>query len=212
MLDKAARITETRPAAPVPRPEQWLYWTGLEYHYHGGTGVKRFEIWTRFDGKQDATMSNGKLVVSREWADRPITDGSPVGAYRILAALPTDPQAMLTTLYRKVGSEWRGEGVIGDRRAFENIKQLLWNSPVSPPPRVQAAMYRALARIPGVTVRTSVEYAPGRTAIGIYAPPLPNHNASVILLDPATYRMIGMLGSLSLTRSSAILVARPGQR
>lgn len=211
VLDKAARSVGTQSAAPVPKPKQWLHWTMFVYHYHYKSGWTKFELWERFDGSQTATLENGKLSIDPKRRVIPHDEGSPMGAYRILAALPTDPQAMLTTLYRKVGSDPRGSGVTGDNLAFENIKQLLWNSPVSPPPRVQAAMYRALARIPGVTVRTRVEYAPGRTAIGVYAPPLPNHNASVILLDPATYRMIGMLGSLSLTRSDATM-ASPGQR
>ena len=214
VLDKAARSTETQPAAPEPKPKQWVHWTVFEYDHHGGSGWKAGEvgeIWERFDGSQSASLKNGKLWVLPKEAVRPGDDGSPMGAYRLLAALPTDPQAMLTTLYRKVGNDWRGEGVAGDNLAFENIKQLLWNSPVSPPPRVQAAIYRALARIPGVTVRTSVEYAPGQTAIGIYSPRSPNGSRTAILLDPATYRMIGMLGSLSLTRSDATM-ASPGQR
>jgi hypothetical protein len=213
VLDKAARSTETQPATPEPKPKQWLHWTVFEFDQHGESGGKPAELWERFDGSQSAALEKGKLVVDPKEAVRPGDDGSPMGAYRILAALPTDPQAMLTTLYRKVGSDPRGEGVSGDSRAFENIKQLLANSPVSPPPRVQATMYRALARIPGVTVRTSVEYAPGRTAIGIYAPPSPNRTPNAILLDPATYRMIGGLGSGgAATRSAAVLVARPGQR
>jgi hypothetical protein len=111
-------------------------------------------------------------------------ESTPLGAYRLLASLPTDPRALLTALYEKVGSEPRG--TTGDQLAFDNIRQLLWDFVAGAPPRTEAALYRALALLPGVEVRQNVEYAPGRTAIGVFRPA-----GHAILLDPATYRMIG---------------------
>jgi hypothetical protein len=180
VLDKAAQVVEKQPE-PVLKPRQWVYYRFAQYSH--GSGTTADDSWIRMDGMQDASVLSGKVVVvTHRRAES--SEGTPLGAYRLLAALPTDPRAMLTTLYKKVGSEPRG--TTGDQLAFDNIQQLLWNSVAGAPPRVEATLYRALALIPGVKVRSSVEYAPGRTAIAVFRPA-----SHALLLDPATYRMLG---------------------
>lgn len=56
-------------------------------------------------------------------------------------------------------------GGVRDSRAFLNVAQLIWNSPVGAPSRVQAALYRAMAEIPGIKVDASARTITGRPAI-----------------------------------------------
>lgn len=182
VLTKAARTVEAR-QTPKIEAHQWLYYRFSEYHHT--TGVKTDESWIRLDGMQDAAMVGGKLVVTRH-STAESAEGTPLGAYRLLASLPTEPHALLATLYAKVGSEPRGGGQSRQELAFENIQQLLWNSPAGAPPRVQGALYRALAQLPGIKVQTHFEYAPQHTAIAVFHLP-----TAAILIDPTSYQMIG---------------------
>ncbi|GAA4635983.1 hypothetical protein GCM10023196_083840 [Actinoallomurus vinaceus] len=183
VLNKAAQTVEKQPE-PVLKPHQWIYYKFSQYGR--GAGVKTDESWERLDGMQDADVMGSKVVVHRKDKAAEPKEDTPLGAYQLLASLPTDPHAMLATLYDKVGSKPGSPGSSRDERAFENIQQLLWNSEAGAPPRIQAALYRALAQLPGVKVQANVEYAPGRTAIGVSDRP-----DSALLLDPKTYRMIG---------------------
>ncbi|GAA4566329.1 CU044_5270 family protein [Planotetraspora kaengkrachanensis] len=182
MLNKAATAVEGRPQRAFG-PKQWLYYKAFDYRH--GTALTTSETWETFDGMKDADVLTGKLVVWTHSRTGP-QDGTPLGAYRLLASLPTDPDAMIDALYELAGSPPEDGGLSRDEFAFRSIEQFVWNSLAGAPPRVQAALYRALGRLPGVEVRPAVEYAPGRTAIGVF--PSPTH---ALLLDPVTYRMIG---------------------
>jgi hypothetical protein len=182
VLNKAARTVEAG-NAPKIEAHRWLYYRFSEYHHT--TGVKTDESWTRLDGMQDAAMVGGKLVVTRH-SKAESAESTPLGAYRLLASLPTEPHALLNALYGKVGAEPRGGGQSRQELAFENIQQLLWNSPAGAPPRVQGALYRALAQLPGIKVQTNFEYAPQHTAIAVFHLP-----TAAILIDPTSYQMIG---------------------
>ena len=84
-----------------------------------------------------------------------------------------------------------------------------------------------MADIPGVTVRTGLTNAVGRTAVGISA----NGGVSWLLLDPHTYQVIGinekaisiksakiknfpltLSGTISMAWADVALVGRPGAR
>ncbi|MDT0417111.1 CU044_5270 family protein [Streptomyces sp. DSM 41982] len=91
--------------------------------------------------------------------------GTPVGidraTYKWLAALPTDPDALLKYLYAKTPEE---EGQSRDQAVFERIGGLASGLL---PPRTAAALYRAAARIPGVVTAPDAHDGKGRTGIGI---------------------------------------------
>lgn len=114
--------------------------------------------WGRQTGK-DAVMP-GQLV--------PITEPDPVAAgidrptYKWLASLPTDPDALLELLYDQVGA---GEDESRDQVVFSRIGDLLYSTVM--PPANAAAFYRAVERIPGVTVVPDAVDAVGRHGIGI---------------------------------------------
>ncbi|GGY02727.1 CU044_5270 family protein [Streptomyces hiroshimensis] len=97
--------------------------------------------------------------------------------HQYVASLPTDPDALLKLIY----DETRGGGRApapasasdpasdpdrdSDQRAFAAIGDLL--AETWAPPRVSAALYKAAAKIPGVTVVRSVADAAGREGIAV---------------------------------------------
>ncbi|MFF8916460.1 CU044_5270 family protein [Streptomyces sp. NPDC015032] len=85
--------------------------------------------------------------------------GNPTHAY--VASLPTDPDALL----KLIRDETRGEGQDPDQRAFTAIGDLL--AETWAPPRVSAALYRAAAKIPGVTVVHESSDAAGRQGVAV---------------------------------------------
>ncbi|MER5308627.1 CU044_5270 family protein [Streptomyces sp. NPDC002773] len=85
--------------------------------------------------------------------------GAPSHDY--LAALPTDPDALL----RKIYEETEGQGNGKDQQAFTTIGDLLTES--WPTPRLTAALYRAAAKIPGVVLVDSATDAAGRKGVAV---------------------------------------------
>jgi hypothetical protein len=81
--------------------------------------------------------------------------------YQWLASLPTDPAALLKKIY----ADTLGHGAGPDDEAFDMIGELLRESIM--PPEVNAALYRAAAKIPGVVVVPDSVDAAGRHGVGI---------------------------------------------
>lgn len=194
VLDKAADAADAQPATR-PGPHQWIYLKST--HIAPGQPLGTDVQWLRADGRQLGFLQNGKLVV------HPVSAGeaggySAVDSYNTLAKLPTDPHALLTRIYQLpqdgngLGSGSLAHQILGappltplgtDRNsaAFLNIAQLIWNSPVGAPPKIQAALYRAMAEIPGIKVDANARTITGQPAISL----------SGLLFDPHTYRMLG---------------------
>ncbi|GAA1412021.1 hypothetical protein GCM10009639_64000 [Kitasatospora putterlickiae] len=123
------------------------------------------ERWTAVDGGRAG-------LLRRDGADvriPAVTQGSLHSpTYRLLAALPTDPDALLKLIYAET-QPVHGPGPASttgpDQEAFVTIGDLLRDSVV--PPRTSSALYRAAARIPGVvTVNDSVD-ATGRPGVAV---------------------------------------------
>ncbi|MFE0674595.1 CU044_5270 family protein [Streptomyces sp. NPDC058867] len=93
------------------------------------------------------------------------TDGTPAGfgrpTYQWLASLPTDPDDLLTYLYAGTPAV---DGQERDQAVFDRIGALLGELM---PPKTAAALYRAAARIPGVTEAPAARDALGRHGVGI---------------------------------------------
>lgn len=86
----------------------------------------------------------------------PVTGGLSDPSYRFLQTLPTDPRALLDMIYAGT----KGAGQSPDQEAFPTIGDLLRES--IPPPAVSAALYRAAALIPGVTLVDYPGEVPGQ--------------------------------------------------
>jgi hypothetical protein len=194
-------------AEPVtePRDGQWIYTKFIQTQT--GQGSQSDENWIRFDGRQSAYFLNSQLLIHKEAAVSGATglaayddNATPLTAYNALAALPPTPAAILATVRGIVGTtprqweNWSSGSVVSEvapanqgQAEFDYLAQLLWNAYAAAPATAEADVYRALAGIAGVTVKTGLTNAVGRTAIGISA-----GGVAWLLLDPQTYQVIGI--------------------
>ncbi|SNT48873.1 hypothetical protein SAMN05216276_105020 [Streptosporangium subroseum] len=198
VLAHAAEVAGGRKSAHVPLPTQWHYTKTLDKQPNSDT-VKTIERWIRYDGEQRAGFGrDGELVVRDVPPDPGDDDLSPQQYDAKLRALPTDPRKLLAKVtgdrhWIEGGYE---EGVPkstepADARAYRVIMIYL-SRYGSMPPRLEAAMFRALALIPGVRIEQGVRDAAGRSGLGVWrelpggAPYRDYH-----ILDPGTYRYLG---------------------
>jgi hypothetical protein len=84
--------------------------------------------------------------------------------YEELAKLPTDPDALLKAIYADPDTK-QGDAATEHQRAFETIGTLLEEEVL--PPALGAALYKAVAKIPGVTIVDSSQDAAGREGIAV---------------------------------------------
>jgi hypothetical protein len=181
------------------------------------------ERWVRVDGRKEAAPTSNLRAartrkVTRALAQFPTSQWSrcppakreqlarirpAVGLGRFFpnpAAVPTDPDGLLAAVYQLVEDPdcvpSRG-GFYGDTvqdRAFHLIGALLQTVL---PPEVRAALYRALPKIPGVTVAHDATDAAGRRGVAftraasIEVPGSSDRFRMEIILDRDTYRYLG---------------------
>ncbi|QXJ23376.1 CU044_5270 family protein [Actinomadura graeca] len=199
--DRAAKAVEGRPYVP-PRPGQWVYTkTAMAAGFDMNTwwkGVDRSrtetgEHWTRVDGEAYAWSWKGRVRV-QEFKDRPATADSPGVTYtrpepaysmRNYHTLPADPDALLRRLYAAHYPDQVGR--TGPGSVFAMLNEMLQN-PI--PPRLQAAVYRALPKIPGVRLRRGVRDQTGRVGDAFAFVDGRGERTSAII-DPSTYRYLG---------------------
>ncbi|MCN9239286.1 CU044_5270 family protein [Streptomyces sp. RY43-2] len=103
--------------------------------------------------------------------------------YTYVASLPTDPDALL----KLIRNETRGQGQDPDQRAFTAIGDLL--AETWAPPRVSAALYRAAAKIPGVTVIRAAADATGREGVAVAR--TAHGQQTQWIFDRTTYAFLG---------------------
>ena len=211
VLDRAAAAAASRPAL-LPGPHQWVYQRGVKSPANGSA---RFTVagWTRFDGRKSAVLENGKLVIYPGTPQDAKLLATPRAAARYLASLPANPAAVLAAIYHTADSQPRDQRVSPNRnaRAYSILMTLLWNAPVGVPPAHQAAAFRAMAKIPGVTVRRGLVDAAGRPAIGLGFS-AGKGLTGYFLLNPRTYAVSGLSsGAASVARISVEVVNKPGQ-
>ncbi|MEU0134933.1 CU044_5270 family protein [Streptomyces sp. NPDC006296] len=172
LLDRISTAAERR-STPVVRDDQFVY---TRQKVRGadltsGTAVlgpvQDYEKW--LSQKPGPVLKQGLVRVDGETsslnAELGDDDGTPAGAsrptYRWLSSLPTDPDDLLTYLYAATPPAEERER---DQAVFEEIGSLLGGVM---PPETAAALYRAAARIPGVTDVPRIEDAIGRAGVGI---------------------------------------------
>jgi hypothetical protein len=131
--------------------------------------------------------------------------------YRFLQSLPTGPRALL----KLIDAEERGHGSSPAQEAFTTVGDLLDESIA--PPQVSAALYRAAALIPGVTVVLDATDAAGRHGVAVAF--AYGGQRSEWIFDRHTLQLLGQreisVRTGSVVGVSAILarafVSRPGQ-
>ncbi len=182
VLLTAARTVAAR-SSSVPKPSQWLR---VETAQSTGGKTATDENWTSFNGARSAYYLGGKLVVHFD-PTAATSDATPMAAYDALSKLPPYPQSLLKALEKESAGQGYTSSTSPEVRAWDNIVQLLWDSPVAAPPKLQAEIFTALEKLPGLRVER-VKDVVGKTAIGLY---LPAAGHSDLLLDPNTYQVIG---------------------
>jgi hypothetical protein len=219
LADRAATVVAAQ-SVPTPRPHQWVYTKELRVE-HGGGKPWTWERWIRVDGKKYVNADNNDLRgarvsdIRREWTQRvaAMWPHCPAGKREQLArvrpavglgrffpnpaAVPTDPDGLLAAVYQLVENPDCSPILGGDNvqdRAYLLINVLLQGVQ---PPEVRAALYRALAKIPGVTVVHSATDAAGRRGVAFTRAASIEFSGSSswlrleIILDNDTYRYLG---------------------
>jgi hypothetical protein len=230
--DRAAKAAESQPYHR-PGPDQWAYvkyrtaplmdmntwWTGVS------KTLETSELWNRVDGRAEAHIRNGKLVVHDFDADpRVRIFGGPMFNVGNYDTLPTEPAALSHRLHARYRNQ---VGPTTDGDVFETMSSLLGDQL---PPKLRAALFRALPTLHGVTLQRDAVDAVGRHGVAFTM--LHDYLREVIIIDPATYRFLGDYryavrdyqrpGDAGVIRAgtyitssaqiSAGIVDRPGQR
>jgi hypothetical protein len=201
VLEAAAAAAEDEPFTP-PRDDQWIY-TRDKF----GVVVPEFrqEKWRRADGGgfafyDEAGRLHVELLRPRGGRSRPVPLGLLAG-YRQLAALPTDPEALLRWAYDRTANI-KGGGSNEHAEVYVIFEGMISGNVL--PPHLEAAIFRALKHVPGVTVKT-VEvngkrvFALGQTDDWLHRE---------LLLDAKTYDYVGQIETV--TRDTTINPEKAG--
>jgi hypothetical protein len=213
VLRAAAAHVAREGVTSEPSPGQWIYYKSVDYGYpgiSGPSGVTTDEEWVTFDGGQTAYYQNGQIVTHTSPMPQPGPGVNPwdawnseatrMTAYDVLAALPTEPQALLKVIASQAAGQnpqniAAGNPIAGvtpkteAQREFDYLTLILWNAaPVGGPPAAEAAAYQAMAALPGITVQQGITDTAGGQAIGVSD----DGGYDQLLIDPVSYQVIGM--------------------
>ncbi|MEU8969434.1 CU044_5270 family protein [Streptomyces monashensis] len=214
LLDRIANAASASDATPV-RDDQFVYVRSLQTTNEGAFGGRvklgaphQREVWTA----QISGPTRERGLLREGGQDVPIEEGVPDGTdpsghpgtpagidrptYRWLAALPTDPAALLRRLesgIRPVPGQEKAQTV------FIRIGDLLQETVL--PPRTAAALYQAAARLPGVTRIADAVDAAGRHGIAVAREDAKLGERTEWIFDRSSLAFIGERAQL--TRDSA---------
>jgi hypothetical protein len=150
VLERAAAAAEKRPFTP-PRADQWIYTEDAISGPDGKPMIRR--TWHYASGFGMAFELHGKIKVIDP--PRPRANGRepvPFDSYKALAALPTDPDALLRWAYRQAKNV-TGAGLTEDGDVYAIFRGALGGNVLAP--QLEAGIFRALKRVPGVSVSTT---------------------------------------------------------
>ncbi|GAA2926145.1 hypothetical protein GCM10020221_22840 [Streptomyces thioluteus] len=168
LLDRIAAVALKSGTKPV-RDDQYVYVRSVATETEHIKPVKAGKLKQREDWFSQNSGPTNDVGVFREDGEYVTIHGAdkdPAGidrpTYQWLASLPTDPDALLRRL-RKETRPIKGQEF--DQTVFDTIGNLLWTGVM--PPRTEAALYKAAAKIPGVvTMRDAVD-ADGRHGVAV---------------------------------------------
>ena len=197
-LNRAAVTAEKDPS--VPRPDQWIFIEDKARFPAIGTRVVTPKtplvksdsmVWYRADGKQYARLTKKPSGDGRiEIVD--IANGGSAGwkhDYPTLAAMPTDQNLVPGWMAARDNTDL-ARMTAAERATYlaKNYSYILRNGVV--PPKAEASIFRAMTRLPGVTLQKDPVDAAGRKA---YAVTLIDEGSiqTDILIDRKTYHYLG---------------------
>ncbi|TNY35710.1 CU044_5270 family protein [Thermomonospora catenispora] len=199
VFHRAADAAEANPD-PAPRPGQFLYVESREVHAAAAdhpASVSRRKVWLPADRRGPGLLlsdmgEGGKwgrawLCTNRELSREESSAARPPARcdYHhpvVRTDLPTDPERMHAWLYRNS----RG-GNPPDVQAFITVGDTLREAYV--PPAALSAMFKAAARIPGVTVTDRALDFGGRKGIAVGQTWQGVRHE--LIFDASTYRLLG---------------------
>jgi hypothetical protein len=200
VLERAAAAAEQKPFT-APRDDQWVY---FEDRLSSSHWVETHRQWRRADGGGIAFIDErGKLQVELieppRGRPRPPLDGG----YKELAALPTDPDALLRWAYG-LAENITGAGLTDHGDVYAIFNGMLRGNVM--PPKLEAAIFRALKQVPGVEL-TTVEVL-GRPAYSLGQ--TEDWLREELLLDRETYTYLGERSTIA--RDATINPLKAGNR
>jgi hypothetical protein len=134
------------------------------------------EIWIAPDGSGRIRETRGDTTLDQRFGPGGLS-------YTNFAGWPTEPTAMLAKLHGQPG----GLGPSPDGEAFAVAGDTLRETDA--PPAVRAAILRAIAEIPGVTLLGTVRDQVGRSGLGVAMAP-PGADRQVLILDPTSSALL----------------------
>jgi hypothetical protein len=186
VLERAAAAAERRTFTP-PRPDQWFY---FEDRFIAPEGTFTTEGWRRADGGATASISQrtgGRLEIttfSQPKGRRMPPEVGPLASYESLAKLPTDPEALRRWAYG-LAKNITGAGIDDDGDVYAIFNGMMRDNLM--PPELEAAIFRALKDVPGVTV-SEIEVS-GRPVLALAQ--TEDWLEEELLLDQRTYAYLG---------------------
>ncbi len=195
LLEDIALAAEHQDGYGDMRDDQYVYvdskvsWA----QYEEGEKTKipplhRFESWHSVDGTRAGLYrETGRGQWAGEPDAQPGEPGYEVSAnYKHLSTLPTDPDEMYDWL-RRTAPKYSGQET--HQAMFVLVADLTRDAIV--PPEQSAALYRAVARIPGVTVVENAVDAAGRKGVAITRDDPDNPSRDEWIFDPETHELLG---------------------
>lgn len=140
------------------------------------------------DGKQGWLDEPGYRPKGGITLDSAVENSLNGPSYDYLKTLPTDPDALLKKIYK----ETKGQGNSPDQEAFTTVGDLLKEQLA--PAKLNAALYRAAAKIPGVVVLDHAKDAAGREGIALAHVDQQSGGRTEWIFDPKTYAYLGSRG------------------
>ncbi|MEU8803866.1 CU044_5270 family protein [Spirillospora sp. NPDC048819] len=220
LAHNAALVAASKPVPEIGKT-QWAYLKTVYAETQEGGGRPVFgtpkktltrELWRRTDGKRFAVVQDGRLRVAEGSKYDP--------TYPELLSLPTDPKAVLATVYKTIDAEYTrrlaewSKPIPDDlpERTREKHARMKKRKPEPPtteernsrafelitlsmrdavlPPKIEAALYGAAAAIPGVRYEPKAADLGHRRGVTLYR--VENgYLRREIIVDPKTYAYLG---------------------
>ncbi|MEU6805330.1 CU044_5270 family protein [Streptomyces neyagawaensis] len=181
VLERAAEAVGKR-KQPAIEDDQFVYIKQEDYHWKMDEDLMRSdcdstkeghpygtrEFWRSVDGKHAGLAREEEFgeIVKRRLPTQPRIKGFITSYRQAEDELPDEVEGMYRYLYgAKAGKEPKAGDKRADRKAFEKGAELLAGQLL--PPKVEVALYRALARIPGLTVYEGARDTVGRSGVSV---------------------------------------------
>ncbi|MET7551685.1 CU044_5270 family protein [Streptomyces sp. NPDC005479] len=146
------------------------------------------EVWSSPDDKRGWLDEPGYQPMGGITLDSDVENHLGAPSYDYLKTLPTDPDALLKKIYK----ETKGQGNSPDQQAFTTVGDLLKEQLA--PAKLNAALYRAAAKIPGVVVVDHAKDAAGREGLALAHVDQQSGDRTEWIFDPRTYAYLGSRG------------------